>query len=184
MPSVPLSHLDTFDTENGDLNGIIEMPKGSRNKFDFDPERQLFKLGGVLPSGAAFPFDFGFVPSTLGEDGDPLDVLVLMDEPVFAGCLVPARLIGVIEALQTERDGQTMRNDRFIAVASHYRQQQNVRSLDDLNPGLVEEIEHFFVSYNDVKGKQFEAQRRSGPERAREVIEMGRQQAAGRDGDK
>jgi inorganic pyrophosphatase len=123
--------------------------------------------------GAAFPFDFGFVPSTLGEDGDPLDVLVLMDEPVFAGCLVPARLLGVIEAEQTERDGSTMRNDRLIAVASNYRQQQNLRSLDDLNPGLIGEIEHFFVSYNQIKDKHFSPNQRSGPERARQLVEEG-----------
>jgi inorganic pyrophosphatase len=175
MPVVALSRLETFDKKSGDLNAIIETPKGSRNKFDYDEEHELFKLGGVLPAGASFPFDFGFAPSTLGEDGDPLDVLVLMDEPVFSGCLVPARLIGVIEAEQTERDGQTMRNDRFIAVASHYRQQENMRSLDDLNPGLIEEIEHFFISYNDIKGKKFQTQSWSGPERAHDLIEEGRE---------
>jgi inorganic pyrophosphatase len=67
---------------------IIETPKGRRNKFDYDPEFQLFALGGLLPEGLAFPYDFGFIPSTLGDDGDPLDVLVLMDEAAHVGCLV------------------------------------------------------------------------------------------------
>lgn len=167
--------LQSFDTRSGELNAIIETPKGSRNKFDYEPEQELFKLGGVLPVGASFPFDFGFVPSTLGEDGDPLDVLVLMDEPAFTGCLVPARLIGAIEAEQTERDGKSMRNDRLIAVASNYRQQKEVRSLDDLSPGLVQEIEHFFASYNNAKGKEFAPLRRSGPHRARLLVEEGQQ---------
>src|SRR3954469_6625001 len=100
--SNPYDRLGAFAPRSGELNVIIETPKGSRNKFDFDEELGLFKLGGVLPAGAVFPFDFGFVPATRGGDGDPLDVLVLMDEPAFVGCLVAARLIGVIEAEQAE----------------------------------------------------------------------------------
>src|SRR5438876_43986 len=112
----PYGRLGPFNGD-GELNVVIETPQGSRNKFTFDEELCLFKLGGVLPLGAAFPFDFGFLPDTMGQDGDPLDVLVLMDEPAFPGCLVPARLIGVIEAEQTEK-GKTERNDRLIAVAT------------------------------------------------------------------
>src|ERR1041384_7278588 len=97
---------------------IIETPKGRRNKFDYDPEFEAFTLGGLLPEGLAFPYDFGFVPSTLGDDGDPLDVLVLMDEPAHVGCLVDIRLIGVIEAEQIE-DGTATQNDRLIGVATH-----------------------------------------------------------------
>ena len=92
-----LMKLDAFHGD-GELNVIIETPKGSRNKYNYDEGLRLFKLGGVLPSGAVFPFDFGFVPSTTGGDGDPLDVLVLMDEPAFPGRVVDVRLVGVIEA--------------------------------------------------------------------------------------
>lgn len=173
-----LSHLETFDSKTGELNAVIETPKGSRNKYDYDGNIGVFKLGGVLPAGASFPFDFGFLPSTLGEDGDPLDVLILMDEAAFAGCLVPVRIIGVIEADQTERDGQTMRNDRFIAVASHYQQHEAIQALGDLNHGLLDEIEHFFFSYNDIKGKKFEPRERSGPERARQLLEVGQKRWA------
>src|SRR4028118_4616 len=169
------SELSATDSHSGEVNVIIETPKGSRNKFDYDEERGLFKLGGVLPAGAVFPFDFGFVPSTLGEDGDPLDVLVLMDEPAFAGCLVPSRLIGVIEAEQTERDGATNRNDRLIAVAENSRDHDDVRSLDQVSQNLVAEIEHFFVSYNTIKGKQFKPLGRFGPERAGQLVEEGTQ---------
>ena len=172
--------LDPFDPKTRELNVIVETPKGSRNKFEFDEKYGMFKLSGVLPAGANFPFDFGFVPSTLGEDGDPLDVLVLMDEPAFTGCLVPARLIGVITAEQTERDGKTMRNDRLIAVAVDSRTHASLQSIDQLqlgeNPGgdiLLSEIEHFFISYNTIKGKQFKPLGRFGPDRAAALIEEG-----------
>src|SRR5205085_8515870 len=100
----------------------------------------LFRLKGVLPAGASFPFDFGFVPSTKGEDGDPLDVLVLMDEPAFAGCLVPARLLGVITAKQRERDGTVEQNNRLIAVAADSRTHEGVRKLHELSPQHPPEI--------------------------------------------
>ena len=97
-----LAQLSALNEESETLNVIIDTPKGSRNKFEFDETQGLFKLRGVLPVGASFPFDFGFIPSTKGGDGDPLDALVLMDEPAFPGCLIEARLIGVIEASDFE----------------------------------------------------------------------------------
>jgi inorganic pyrophosphatase len=176
MSGTNFINLSAFDDEGEELNVIIETPKGSRNKFNYDDELQLFKLGGVLPSGAVFPFDFGFVPSTLGGDGDPLDVLVLMDEPAFTGCLVRVRLVAVIEAEQTERDGETTRNDRLIGIAAESRLHKKVRSLAGLNENLLEEIEHFFVSYNEIKGKVFKPLGRFGPVRARKLAEEGMKQ--------
>ena len=172
MAEKNLESLDTFNDE-GDLNVVIETPKGSRNKYTYDEKTGLFKLGGVLPAGASFPFDFGFVPSTLGGDGDPLDVLLLMDEPAFTGCLVSVRLVGIIEAKQTERDGETERNDRLIGVAAESRLQRHVRALGSLNPDLVVEIEHFFISYNQVKGKEFKPLGRFGPRKALRLVEEG-----------
>jgi inorganic pyrophosphatase len=172
--------LGAFDQDSGELNVIIETPKGSRNKFNYDEEFRLFKLGGVLPAGAVFPFDFGFLPETVGGDGDPLDVLVLMEESAFAGCLVRSRLIGVIEAEQTEEDGETTRNDRLIAVAANSRSHRDLRSLEDLNANMVEEIEHFFVSYNEIKGKRFRPLGRFGPERAEKLVEEAIRGARGR----
>src|SRR6186997_2418345 len=135
--------LGAFD-ENGELNVVIETPKGSRNKYTFDEKLNLFKLGGILTLGASFPFDFGFIPNTLGGDGDPLDLLILMDAPTFVGCLVRARLIGVITAEQTER-GKTERNDRLVAVAIKSRRHKQVREIRELSRALLAEIEHFFV---------------------------------------
>jgi inorganic pyrophosphatase len=149
-----LTKLDTYDPETGSLNTIIETPKGSRNKYKYDDDRRLFVLHSVLSSGLVFPFDFGFIPSTLGEDGDPLDVLLLMDESASVGCLTPARLLGVIEAEQTE-DGETCRNDRLIAVNIHSHTHKAVRTLDALSRELLEEIEHFFISYTCMKDKEF-----------------------------
>ena len=108
MPTNPLSayhQLDPFNAKTKNLNVIVDTSKGSRNKIEYDETLGLFKLSGVLPAGASFPYDFGLLPSTRGGDGDQLDVLVLMDDPAFVGCLVPARLLGVIEAEQTERNG-------------------------------------------------------------------------------
>ena len=170
--STPPIDLRPFSKDSDDLHVIIETPKGSRNKFNYDEKLGLFKLGGVLPAGAVFPFDFGFVPSTLGGDGDPLDVLLLMDEPAFTGCLVEARLIGVVEAEQTE-EGETTRNDRLIAVAAESRTHRHVRSLEGLNEVLVDEIVHFFISYNEMKGKVFEPLGHFGPKRALALIAEG-----------
>ena len=163
-----LDTLPAFDND-GNLQVIIETPKGSRNKFKYEPELRLFRLSGVLPLGAMFPFDFGFVPCTSAPDGDPLDVLVLMDEPAFVGCLLSARLIGVIEADQTE-NGETTRNDRLIGVAAASRDHRDIQHLEDLNANLLDEIEHFFVSYNTAKGKEFSIRARHGPDRAREIV--------------
>lgn len=174
-PEHPLDRLPAYTSggaEPQSVNVVIETPKGSRNKFTYDEELHLFRLGGVLPAGHTFPFDFGFIPATTGGDGDPLDVLLLMDEPAFPGCLVEARLIGVIEAEQTE-EGDTNRNDRLIAVATGSRNHADVRSLADLHGNTVDEIEHFFISYNESKGKEFKPLGRGEGERARQIVEAG-----------
>jgi inorganic pyrophosphatase len=124
-----------------------------------------------------FPFDFGFIPSTKGADGDPLDVLVLMDEPVPAGTIVPARLIGVIEAVQTEKDGTSERNDRLIAVAASHEIFSDVTKLSEVPDAVSDQIEHFFINYNEQDGKRFEPQGRHGPKRAETLLEAGRRSA-------
>src|SRR5947199_6248103 len=103
-------------SDRAQLQVIIETSKGSRNKFKYDPTNESFKLSKVMPEGMVFPYDFGYVPATKAEDGDPLDVLVLTDEPLFPGCLVACTLVGVIELMQ-EESGKKERNDRLIAVA-------------------------------------------------------------------
>lgn len=117
--------------KGGLLQVIVETPAKSRNKFAFDPEQRIFALKKVLPAGMVFPYDFGFLPQTEAPDGDPIDVLLLMDEPAFPGCAVRAHLIGVIEGEQL--DGKKkIRNDRLVAVAEANHIYANVRKLSDL----------------------------------------------------
>jgi inorganic pyrophosphatase len=101
--------------EKDEIVVIIETPKGSRNKYAYEPDERIFTLKKVLPAGMASPYDFGFVPSTLGGDGDPLDVLVLMDEPAFPGCKLTARVIGIIEGEQGRRPGSSPSRPRCVA---------------------------------------------------------------------
>ena len=167
-----VKHPETFD-EQGLLNAIVDTPKGSRNKLAWNENYEIYEMRGVLPAGMAFPFDFGFVPGTRGEDGDPLDVLLLMDEPTYPGTLVVARLIGAVKAEQTE-EGRTERNDRLIAVANVSRNHKGIDNIEDLSPNLMHEIEHFFTSYNVAKGKEFRVLGRVGPDEARQLVERGR----------
>src|SRR5437868_11305762 len=165
-----LRRLKPFDRKARNLKVIIETPKGCRNKYAFDFDFKNYRLKSVLPNGAVFPFDFGSIPGTVADDGDPLDVLLLMDEPAFTGCLVEARLLGLIEAEQTEK-GKTQRNDRLIAVAAESHTHASLKSLSKLEPKLVDEIEHFFISYNQARGKEFKPIGRKGPASATRLID-------------
>lgn len=131
------------------------------------------QLSTVLPEGMSFPYDFGFIPSTLGEDGDPLDVLILMDAPVVPGCIVRARLLGAIQAEQKEKGGKWRRNDRLLAVATHAQTHQALKDLSDLRPHLLEEINEFFVDYNKLRNRKFKADGDAGPRKARALVEAG-----------
>ena len=139
---------------DGAFQVIIETPKGFRNKYSYDPEQGIFVLRKVLPEGMVFPHDFGFLPRTLAPDGDPIDVLLLMDVPAFPGCLVPSRLIGVMEGEQL--DGKKkVRNDRLIAVAELSHAYQNLKTLRDLPDPFLAELEAFFVNYHNLEGKKY-----------------------------
>src|SRR5947207_10892080 len=166
MEHAQLARLDPLDKKTEEWCVIIETPKGSHNKYAFNEKLGAFELSGVLPEGMSFPYDFGFLPSTVGDDGDPLDVLLLMDQPAFPGCVVASRLIGVIEAEQTEKDGETEKNDRLLAIPCEARNFERTRSLKDLEPNLLEEIEEFFISYNHLRGKKFKVIGLRGPKRA------------------
>ena len=155
--------LDLPRTQEGAALVVVETPRGSGNKLKYDPELGAFKLDRVLPAGMTFPFDFGFLPQTVAEDGDPLDVIVLLDSPAFPGCVVPARLIGNIEARQ--KDAGTpdwKRNDRLLAVAEASRAHASVRSIRDLDLFIVESIGAFFTDYHWLEGDQFEVTGKSG----------------------
>jgi inorganic pyrophosphatase len=162
--------LDPRADEPGLVHVVVETPAGSRNKFKFDEKRGLFLLHKLLPIGAAFPFDFGFIPGTRAEDGDPLDVMVLSDEPTFTGCLLTVRLLGTIEATQKERD-KTIRNDRLIGAVETAKIRPSARSIADVPAKVLDQIEHFFVSYNRFEGREFVPARRAGPEAAEKRLQ-------------
>jgi inorganic pyrophosphatase len=173
IPAGNITRLRPFGPKSEYLNVIIEAPKGSRTKFKYDEEHQLFLFDKTLPLGQAFPFDFGFVPSTTGGDGDPLDILVLTPEPTFVGCLVHAKVLGVIEAEQTE-GGKTERNDRLIGVPLEAKSGKPAEgTIERLDAALAQRITDFFVAYNQLQGKRFKALRSSGPDRAASLIRSG-----------
>jgi inorganic pyrophosphatase len=165
--------LKPVDEDDGILQVIVETPKGSRNKFAYDPEQGIFALRKVLPAGMVFPYDFGFLPQTLAPDGDPLDVLLLMDEPAFPGCAVRACLIGVIEGEQVEGK-KSVRNDRLLAVAEANHRYANVRKLKDLPKEFLVELQNFFVNYHDLEGKKYKLLGCKGTEEARGLIQKAR----------
>ncbi len=133
----------------GLINVVVETPRGSRNKYKYDEQLGLFRLNRVLFAGASFPFDFGFVPQTRAGDGDPVDVLVLMDAPAFTGCLVYARPLGV---LRGTKDGKE--NPRIIAVSTVDKTWATHKDLSDLPRRLLREIEQFFQWILDVEGTE------------------------------
>lgn len=161
-----------LDPKKRTCRAIIETPKGCRNKFDYDPKSGLFMLGGLLPEGMVFPFDFGFIPSTLGADGDPVDILVLMDAPAHVGCLIDIRIIGIIQAEQTA-DGKTESNDRLLGVAIHSYDHEDLESIDDVNKSLLDQLEAFFISYNKQRGKKFRVTGTGGAGKAMKLLKAG-----------
>jgi inorganic pyrophosphatase len=167
---VVLSPRDAADPNI--IQVVIETPKDSRNKYAFDPDQRIFELKKVLPAGMAFPYDFGFVPSTVAEDGDPVDVLVLMDEPAFPGCLLRCRLIGIIEGEQGKKKN-CERNDRIVAVEEDNHSYAHVKHIKDLGKEFVEELEEFFVNYHELSGKQYRILDVRGPKEAERRIRDG-----------
>jgi len=135
---------------------VIETPKGSSQKYNHDPLSNFFKLAKILPVGMVFPYDFGFIPNTKGEDGDPLDIMVISEFISFPGCMISCRVIGAIRAIQTEKENkEKVRNDRFIAIPVHSLLYQKIINLKDLPAQVVTELQEFFINYNKIAGKVF-----------------------------
>lgn len=151
---------------------VIETPKGSRNKYALDKDARVFELKKVLPAGMSFPYDFGFLPSTLADDGDPTDVLVLMDEPAFPGCVLQCRIVGIIEGKQTGK-GKSERNDRIVAIEQDNHSYASVKHVDDLGDEFKAELEDFFVNYHRLIGKKYKILGFKGPGVAMRCIKQG-----------
>jgi inorganic pyrophosphatase len=164
-----LTDLDQHHWETGERIAVIETPKASRYKIDYDPDREIFHVHHMLPAGMIFPFDFGFIPGTKAADDDPLDVLIIMDQPGYPGLVVRIVLIGVLEAEQSEAK-KTFRNDRLLARALDTTEFANVSSIKDVSKHSLDQLENFFVAYNRARGKTFKPLRRGGPKDAEKLI--------------
>lgn len=131
---------------------IIETPKGSRQKYAYDKDTKLFRLKKILAPGLVFPYDFGFIPGTKGEDGDPFDILVISEYHGFPGCIMDVRIAGCLRATQTVGKS-TYRNDRYIGILEQSSIFQNIMTLEDLPATLIESIKLFFSTYLHAEGK-------------------------------
>lgn len=135
------------------VTAIIEIPGGSRNKYELDKDSGLFRLDRVLYSAVHYPGDYGFIPRTLSEDGDPCDVLVLIREPTFVGCAIAARPIGVLRILDRGEP-----DEKILAVPAEDPFQNEYFDIADVPQHLLREVEHFFQIYKDLEGKRVQVQ--------------------------
>lgn len=152
------------------VTAMVESPKGFNQKFDYDAKENRFRLNKILPAGLVFPFDFGMIPGTQGEDGDPLDIIVLSESATFPGCLIDCRIIGALQSEQTERDGKTVRNDRFIGVPGVAQLFSEVQTLKDLPEAILNQLEAFFKNYNEQAGKNFKVVKRLNAAEAQSLL--------------
>lgn len=169
----PYEELAAIDP-SGRVRVVIDTPRGSRAKYKFDEDSGLMLVSKLLPRGAVFPYNFGFVPGTRGEDGDALDVLVLVDEPLALGCVAPVRLIGVIKGIQTEK-GDSVRNDRLLGVIETAYNPAEISDISALHDTHLSEIEHFFIAYNAAHGRRFDPDGREGADAAMALVTTNRQ---------
>lgn len=166
-----LTRIPTYDPKDKSLvNVVIETPRGSRNKFAYDEKLGVIRLKKLLPAGMEFPYDFGFVPSTKAQDGDPLDVLLLMDETAHPGTLMRCRLVGIIEGKQTE-DGKTERNDRLLAVSELSMQYASIKDVKDIDKKILKSLEDFFVNYHALEKANFKMIACKGAKDAHKAVE-------------
>jgi inorganic pyrophosphatase len=170
----PMAHRrNTGGASNGKqrrietIDVVIETPKESRIKFKYGTQLQAYEIDRILPQGLRFPFNFGFVPKTKAADGDPTDVVLILDEALFPGCHVSCRILGVLQAEQTE-NGKTVRNDRIVAVA--IKDQAAPESMDDVSSHFLEDVERFFVVYHEAIGNRFRVIGVAGANTAAELI--------------
>lgn len=155
------------------MDVIIESPKGSRQKYTFDKEAKLFRLKKVLAPGLVFPFDFGFIPGTHGEDGDPLDILVLSEYQGFPGCIMDVRLIGCLQATQSTGGKKSYRNDRFIGILEQSNAFDRYMSLEELPDTLIDSIKLFFTTYLQAEGKSIHWEENLNARQAVEKLKAG-----------
>ncbi len=148
------------------VNIIIEVPAGNRNKYEYDEDLHIIKVDRVGSTAMAHPYDYGFIPQTRSEDGDHLDAFVLLDPSVFPGCLVEGRPIGVVMMID---DGEA--DEKIICVPARDMRMDHITDLDQINPNIQKEIQHFFEHYKDLQGKKVEINGWGGADAAKQIID-------------
>ena len=163
---------ETSYPANGDtIEVIIETPKESRIKFKYNPRDKLYEIDRILPHGLRFPFNFGFVPDTVAADGDPTDVLIILDESLFPGCRAMCRILGLLQAEQTE-NGHTVCNNRIVAVS--VKDKTAPHAIDDIPRNFFGDVERFFVTYHKAEGNRFKVLGVAGVQDASELVKATR----------
>lgn len=142
-----LQDIPPFTQSPDVANAVIEIPKGRRSKFELDKRYNVIRLDRYLYSASHYPGDYGFIPQTLADDGDALDILVMVSEPTFPGCLIEARVLGMFTMIDTGR-----RDDKILSVPNHDPLYDSYRRLDDVPPHFLKEVEHFFSTYKQLEG--------------------------------
>ena len=155
-------------TEDGDVNVVVETPRGSRAKFAYDPKLETFILSKSLLTGLTYPHDWGFVPSTKADDGDPLD-MVIHDAATFPGIVLTCRIIGILQIEQKSK-GKAERNDRLFAVPRRSHAELGLRDVRDLSKPIQQELEKFFIATDELEDKKLEIIGWKGPKIAMKAI--------------
>jgi inorganic pyrophosphatase len=170
-----LQKLPVRDTK-GDIHVVVETPRGSAAKLEFDPDLKTFTLSKALILGLTYPYDWGFIPSTKGEDGDPLDVLVMHEAATSPGLVLKCKIIGVLEVLQKESRKAGIRNDRLIAVPRHSHREKSAHDARELPKPIREEIERFFVATDELEDKELQFLGWKGPKAGKKLIDHAAEQ--------
>jgi inorganic pyrophosphatase len=156
-------------TEDGDVHVVVETPRGSRAKFAYDTQLETFILTKSLLTGLTYPYDWGFVPSTKADDGDPLDIMVIHDATTFPGIVLTCRIIGVLQIEQKSK-GKVERNDRLFAVPRRSHSEQGLRDVRNLSKAIRLELEKFFIATDELEDKKLEIIGWKGPKIAMKAI--------------
>src|SRR5436853_2083715 len=155
--------------KDGNVHVVVETPRGARAKLTYDPELRVFTLSKSLMTGLTYPHDWGFIPSTTAEDGDPVDALVIHDAATFPGLVMKCKVIGVLEVLESKKSGK-QRNDRIMAVPVNSHSEQGLRDVRQLSKQVRQQLEKFFVGTAELQSKTLKCLGWRGPKRALRLV--------------
>ncbi|WP_291693791.1 inorganic diphosphatase [Bradyrhizobium sp.] len=168
IPMPNFFNLPSF-TDDGDVHAVVETPRGSRAKFAYDPKLETFALSKSLLTGLTYPHDWGFVPSTKADDGDPLDIMVIHDAATFPGMVITCRVIGILQIEQKSKK-KSERNDRLFAVPRRSHSERSLKDVADLSKPIREELEKFFIATDELEDKKLNILGWKGPKVALDAI--------------